>query len=221
MKALIVICVHPERTVHIDFDVAPKFRLATFDYSGRGYVPDWEAPIDRSWSRTTAGKGEIFHALGQEEFGEFDFFSVIDDDVGLRVSDINHALFLGRTHELDLFQPSLSADSQISFPHLRQRPGLAMAETTFVEVMMPFFSRQAYEACRDLFGQSQSGWGMDIAWSDRRHKQGGRLRILHAVMATHLRPLTSHNWTMPNGLTAKEELQRVMQLNGLERYEIR
>ncbi|HQR04825.1 MAG: hypothetical protein JSR19_06620 [Proteobacteria bacterium] len=219
-QALVVICVHPGRDIQIIFDTAAQFRLAYFDFSGTGYT-SVEYPFQTGWSIRTHGKGEVLAALADQHLTDFDYLAIIDDDVGLRISDINRLLLLGRSHRLDLFQPSLSADSYISHPHLRHRPNHEMVETSFVEAMMPFFSYLTFERCRDLFAQSQSGWGIDIVWSDRICRARGRLGVIHAVVATHLRPVRSHTWIMPNGLTPPEEMRALIRRHGIGKYAVR
>lgn len=221
MKALVVMCVHPHSPLAIHFDVPAQFRTAFFDFTGSGFIPNVNVQAAYNWSYCTSGKGEILFWIAKHAPKDFDFVAVMDDDVSMRVSDINHLLFLAKLHQLDLFQPSLTQESASNFPHLKQRPGSRLAATTFVEVMTPFFSRKAFDLCQDLFGESLSGWGIDIVWSDRIIKNQLRLAIVHEVAATHLRPINSTNWIMPNGETPQNELVRVMRSHGLDRYEVR
>ena len=221
MNAFVVFCVHPEGPFAIDIDAAPRFRAAFLDYTGSGFVPDCTLTSTSRWSTVTHGKGRGIAHVAQHAPQDFDYIAVLDDDVSLRISDINRLLFLGRLHQLDIFQPSLSHESPTSFPHLRNRPGFSVVATNFVEVMAPFFSRRAFEMSRDLFDQSISGWGMDIVWSDRMIKKGGKLGVIHEVVASHLRPHNSQHWTLPNGETPKAEMIRLMKANGLDHYEVR
>lgn len=220
MTPFIVFCVSPRQELAIHFDCAPQFRFAFFDYSGTGHRPDCSASPTHAWSVKTHGKGELLRVCAGLIPEDADYIGVLDDDVHLRVSDINRLLFLGRLHRLDIFQPSLSHESDTNFPHLKNRPGTMIASTTFVEVMAPFFSRQAFEECRDLFSTNVSGWGVDIVWSHRVLQRQGRLGIVHAVTASHLRPTQSQDWVMPNGEKPLDEMRKTMRENGLESYHV-
>jgi len=221
MTPFMVFCVSPQQPLAIHFDCPPQFRFAFFDYSGTGHQPPCSASPTHAWSVKTLGKGDLLRVCADLIPSDASYIGVLDDDVHLRVSDINYLLFLGALQQLDLFQPSLSHESDTNFPHLKTRPGTLLAPTTFVEVMAPFFSRQAFEECRTLFSSSISGWGLDIAWSHRLLQRQGRLAIIHAVTASHLRPLGSQHWVMPNGEKPVDEMRRVMKENGIESYHIK
>ncbi|MBI4984257.1 MAG: hypothetical protein HZC24_02620 [Rhodocyclales bacterium] len=216
-SALVCIGCHPESPLLLNFDVAAEFRFGFFDYSGTGYAP----PIDAAafaWSRRTAGKGELMAAAAALLDADAAYYGFLDDDIELAVSDINRLLDIGRRCGLDVFQPSLSADSYGSFAHLFNDPGVWLRETSFVEVMMPFFSNFAFSACKSTFGESISGWGLDFIWSSRMARQGRRLAVVHDVVAAHRRPSTSTGWKFANGMTSWDELAQIKARHGLLDY---
>lgn len=219
--ALVILVVKPDTPFCIEEDAIPRFRLGFFDFTGSGHVPVTDARPWACWSHQVRGKGEGLAWLDRQVLGEFDYIAVIDHDVMLSISAINRLLFIGRLHRLDLFQPSLSHDSYISHPHLAQRVGALLRNTTFVEVMAPFISAHAYSLVRDLFSETISGYGIDIAWSRRILGQGGRLAVIDGVPATHVNPVTSPTWTFPNGETSLDELRRVIARHGLAGYEFK
>lgn len=222
-QALVVLVVHPDMPFCLYEDTAPDFALACFDYSGKNHAPKTRYAIDHPWSAAVEGKGAVLNTLsGFPEFSDsaFDYFAVIDHDVLLSISDINRLLFIGRFHALDVFQPSLSRDSFISHPHTAHREGFLLRETSFVESMCPFFSARAFNLAKDLFPECISAYGLDLAWSSRVRKTGGRLAIVDAVLARHTRPVTSHTRNFSNGRTPRQELQRTVEHHGLQDYRI-
>lgn len=221
VDALVIVTVTPNAPFCIEEDASPRFRLAFFDFTGSGHAPVTIARPSVCWSHKVAAKGELLAWLDHQVLGDFDYIAVIDHDVMLSISAINRLLFIGHIHNLDLFQPCLSHDSYISHPHLAQRPGNLVRETTFVEVMAPFLSAQAYSIVRDLFPETVSGYGLDIAWSQRIRQQGKRVAVIDGVPAKHLNPVTSPTWSFANGETSLDEMRRVIARHGLENYEIR
>lgn len=220
-EALVVVNVNPAAPFCIEIDAEPRFRLGVFDYSGSGYAPRLPCRIDLRLSRKVLGKGELLAHLADLDLGEYDYIAEIDHDVLLSVSAINRLLFIARLHKLDLFQPSLSHDSFISHPHLANRPGLILRETTFVESMTPFFSAAAFALSKDSFGESISAWGLDFVWSNRVRQTQGRLAVIDAVLAKHLNPVRSNTWRFANGDTPLDELKRALTRHGLTGYEMR
>lgn len=219
--ALVILAVKPDSPFCIEEDAIPQFRLAFFDFTGSDHVPATKARPWACWSHKCLGKGECLAWLDRQALGEFDYIAVIDHDVMLSISAINRLLFIGRTHGLDLFQPGLFHDSHISHPHLALRPGALVRATTFVESMTAFLSARAYALVRDLFPETISAYGIDIAWSQRILNQGGRVAIIDGVPAKHLNPVTSPTWRFPNGETPLDELRRVIARHGLAGYELK
>lgn len=219
--ALVILVVKPDAPFCIEEDAVPRFRLAFFDFTGSNYAPATAARPWACWSHKVTGKGEGLAWLDRQGLPAFDYIAIIDHDVMLSISAINRLLFIGRLHRLDLFQPGLSHDSYISHPHLAQRPGLLLRDTTFVEVMTPFLSAQAYAMVRDLFAETFSGYGLDFVWSQRIRDRGGRVAVVDGVLAKHLNPVTSPTWRFPSGETSLDEMRRVIAYHGLADYELK
>ncbi len=219
-RALVILCVNPATPVCVEPDTQADFRFGFFDFTGSSYVPALYRTTDMRFSHKTAGKGEVMAYLAAQDLGDFDYIAVIDHDVQLSVSAINRLLAIARQHKLDLFQPSLSPDSFISHPHVVQRVGSFMRDTSFVEIMATFFSAPAFNFVKETFIESLSGWGLDLIWSSRIRQNHGKLAIVDDVVAKHLKPLSSHTWRFANGETSQNELMRIMQRHHLMRYRI-
>ncbi|MGI0480587.1 hypothetical protein ACN4EE_07330 [Geminocystis sp. CENA526] len=138
-SALITINIRPNQPLPIYFDTVPKFNICLFDFTGENYFPNLPYPITYYFSQKTQGKGEIMQILSEKLPNTFSYYGFIDHDVLLSISDINKMLFIAEIFNLDLFQPSLSLDSYVNFPHLFHKTGYLIKESNFVEVMMPFF----------------------------------------------------------------------------------
>lgn len=219
---LVVFLIDPKTPFAVEEDATPAFRVAFLDFTGGNHFPNTSLLDGHRWAARLHGKGECLVWLDkQAALGEFSYLAVIDHDVYLSISSINRLLFLGQLHQLDLFQPSLSHDSFISHPHLANRPGYVLRETTLVESMAPFFSASAYARVKYSFGESVSGYGLDFVWAHEIRAGGGKVAIVDAVIAKHLNPVTSHSRRLPSGETSMQELHRVFLNHNLTGYQVR
>lgn len=115
----------------------------------------------------------------------YDAVMFLDDDLILQHADVDRVFELARRHDLDLFQPSLSAGSHCSWADLFHREGSVVRRTTGVEIMMFGFTRRALAACAPLFGRSVSGFGLDFACSIAIRDRGWSCGVVDAVQADH------------------------------------
>ena len=199
----------------IDFDQEPRFDLVTFDYSG-AQAAARHPRISQLISVRTECKGQIFqhtaaHLAGQN--GRYAYVGLIDDDVLVRVSDINRMLHIARVFELDSFAPALSRDSIRNFEHTQRQPDHLLHWVPWVEIMAPFYREPLFMAAAAQFHQSTSGWGIDCFLMPLFQKIANmnKVAVIDAVMATHFRPMTSGTRVFSNGLTARDELVRLGQ----------
>ena len=218
---LVIVCVHPDAPFCLQPDASPRFRLGYFDYTGSGFVPPHASPADLRFSAKVPGKGALMAHLAQQSLGDFEYLAVIDHDIEISVTAINQLLLVARSFQLDLFQPSLSADSHCSHPHLQVRHESALRETTLVECMMPFFSHRAFGLASQYFQESQSGWGLDYLWSHKIRQDDGKLAVIDCVVAKHLNPISSQHWKFANGETAMDEMTRILAHYQLTNYALK
>lgn len=220
-EALVIFIVMPGTPFCIEEDAVPRFRFAFLDFTGSAHAPVTDAVPWACWSMRSGGKGELLAWVARQELGDFDYIAVIDHDVLTSISAVNRLLFIGRCHQLDIFQPALSHDSFISHVHLAQRPGVLLRDTTFVEVMASFLSARAWAMVADLLTETISAYGIDIAWSKRLREAGGRLAVVDGVAVKHMNPVTSHTWTLSSGESSLDELRRIVDRYGLADYELK
>lgn len=202
----------------LQVDATPAFELLLFDYSGR-HAEDGRMVQGlpcRVLAAATECKGEIYAQLARWLAARAtvpEYVGLIDDDVLLTVSGINHALHIARCHGLDLFSPSLSHDSAFTHRWTLHRPHQLFHRALWVEVMMPFYRGALFAAGALHYEGNVSSWGIDkfLMPTLQRLLDLPRAAIVDAVMASHLRPITSGRKVFRNGLTAAQELERMRQ----------
>jgi hypothetical protein len=86
-----------------------------------------------------------------------------DCDVRADTASINRLFALFAEYRLQLAQPAIAA-GEVSYEFLRQRPGLVLRYSPFVECMCPLFTREALYRVLPTFLESRSGWGLDWLW---------------------------------------------------------
>ncbi|MEY8689121.1 MAG: hypothetical protein AB9M53_04470 [Leptothrix sp. (in: b-proteobacteria)] len=196
----------------IHLNARPAFELVVFDYSGQ--VGDGTLVIDGSTatvlSRKTECKGEIFHHLAQHLISRAQtprYVGLIDDDVLLSIDAINHTLHLARCAGLDSFSPSLSHDSEYTHRWTLRQPNRVYRPVDWVEVMMPFYRGTLFLAAAPHFADSISSWGIDKYLMPTMQQLTGanQVALIDAVMASHVRGVSSGQKTYRNGMTAKAE----------------
>jgi hypothetical protein len=212
---------------HLLQDGEPHFDLLVFDYSGRagtsaGPVPGLSPRLPaRLLSEQTQCKGDIYQSLArwlraQQAQGEPlpAQVSLIDDDVVLGVGDLNRLLHLGRCHGLHCYSAALSHDSVYTHRWMLQLPHRVWREALWVEVMMPVYDTRLFMAAAPHFEGNVSSWGLDKYLFPTVQQLTGLTRtgIVDAVMASHIRPITSGNTVYRNGLSAGEERERMRTL---------
>ncbi len=204
----------PLRLLHAD--AAPAFDLVLFDYSGRQAesVQTHHGLTCQVTGAATECKGDIYACLARwlvDRGRAPEYVALIDDDVLLSVSAINHALHIARCHGLDAFSPALSHDSEFTHRWTLHRPHRQFHRVAWIEVMMPFYRGALFAAAALHFEGNVSSWGIDKYLIPTLQKllDLPHTAIVDAVMASHLRPITSGQKVFRNGLTAMQELQRM------------
>lgn len=207
-------------------DVPPQFELLVFDYSGQagisgsavpGLPPHVNAVL---LSEKTECKGDIYQALArhlearrsQDGAAELPgFVALIDDDVMLSTHDIHRLLHIGRCHGLHCFSAALSHDSEYTHRWMLHVPHQQWREALWVEVMMPFYDTRLFLAAAAHFEGNISSWGIDKYLFPTVQKLEGfeRTAIVDAVVASHIRPITSGDGAFRHGMTAAQERDRL------------
>lgn len=190
---------HPKRL----FDVA----LNDFSGSGTGIdIAEWKfAERAHKWPGI---------AVNLEKIGDgYDYIAFIDNDITLSTDQLNTLFLTASALRLDLFQASLTEDSCTAWAELKQRNDSYVRAVRLVEIMMPIFSRRGLAACRETFGMSTTGWGLDLVWTKILKRRG--MGVCDSVTAGHRRPVGSHLWRNEQGMDAREEMREVCSRFGI------
>lgn len=132
-----------------------------------------------------------------------------DDDVKVSTNDLNRLFLIGDCLNLNIWHPSLTADSYIYWQHLKQQPDSLIRPTNTVDLMAPIFSREALKICMDSFSFNYSGWGLEIVWFHLMQPNPKHATI-DAVPVIHTRPVRGGARIMPNGKTPTEECNEML-----------
>lgn len=91
-------------------------------------------------------------------------FIFLDDDLEMTYSDLSGFLRYCEDHKLQMAQPSLTRDSYYSHEHLLNASNKGWRLVDMIEVMCPYFSREALKTVIRTFDLSYSTWGLDYIW---------------------------------------------------------
>lgn len=144
----------------------------------------------------------------------YEFYAFLDDDIEVTTDQLNEIFKIAKKHRLEMFQPSLTRDSFFSHPQLLQKKSnKEIRRTHFVEVMMPFFSKNALEKCLPTFSYNESSWGLDlIVWPQIVGPKN--IHVVDSVAVRHTRPVQSFTQKLSNGLTPMEEYRLIRKQYG-------
>lgn len=149
----------------------------------------------------TAKKFENIHRfLTEEDWSGYDRVGIIDDDCLTSPGDIQKLFEMGESHNFDLWAPALGQGSYISHGATVHRPEFDFRISNVVEIMCPFWSRRALEACLDDFidGPNRQGHGLEYSWEaildsyNGKTKFGGWVAIVDKYPMIHTKPVTQN-----------------------------
>ncbi len=144
----------------------------------------------------------------------YEQYAFLDDDLYVSTDTLNQVFRVGKAARLPLYQPALTKTSICGWEFLRSlfdptRPGEKFYEkfsprkVQMVEVMMPFFSRDALVKCLPTFDFNFSGWGTDVyQWPPAVDYQ---MFVLDWLTVGHYTDATRRQRILPNGLTPWQE----------------
>ena len=185
---------------------ARLFDLAVNDWTGSG---KFSAAAQQAEFRF-AEKGHKWPTLARllPRLPAYRYYAFIDEDIDVSVDALNKLFQVGELLDLSLFQPALSKRSHYSHEFSRVDPNSYVRPTTFVEIMVPFFSHDALMKCAPTFTLSELGWGLEYLWNEILRSQG--MAIIDRFPVTHIRPVQSNRWKNQRGETAEQECARML-----------
>ena len=114
-------------------------------------------------------------------------FALVDDDIMTTWRDMNEMFALFTEFDLALAQPALSG--HVIHPITLPNKDYLLRFTSFVEVMTPWFSRDALRTCLPTFLGNDRGFGMDHIWPKLLGEPRNKLAIVDKIVVEHTRPL--------------------------------
>lgn len=91
-------------------------------------------------------------------------FIFLDDDLEISYTELGGFLTFCFKNNFSMAQPSLTIDSYFSHEYLLQKAISSWRRVEMIEVMCPYFSKNALKAAIHTFDLSYSTWGLDYLW---------------------------------------------------------
>jgi hypothetical protein len=101
--------------------------------------------------------------LKNNSYSQYEYIGFLDDDLITDIDNVNRSIELAKNSGLKLFQMSVTQDSDIFYPILKNDPNLTYSITNFNEVMGMFIHTSLIPICQELWEMYDiySGWGFD------------------------------------------------------------
>lgn len=187
----------------------------TFDVALNYYEEAGELPAEYSFSIPGQKLWTAAEAMREIDMSRYDAIAILDDDLTVSAEQINRLFEFGIEHGLSMWQPALTPESFHSHGHTIQREGKTHRRAPFVEMMAPFFSREALVKCLPSFQRNESGWGLDsIVWPRLLDQKG--IAIVDSIPVGHMRPIQSHKIKLANGKTPHQELAEIQAVSEVD-----
>ena len=138
-----------------------------FDIALNLYAPPKERSLDDCEYSYSGGANKYkgaYQFIDDALLETYRGFMFLDDDLEMTYSDLNRFLEYCWAHGFGLAQPSLTSDSCYSHGHLLNASRSGWRSVGMVEVMCPYFSRDALRLALNTFDLSYSTWGLDLLW---------------------------------------------------------
>lgn len=218
MKKCLVIATVAEDGFYNWMGTSEVFDLILVNFNPEGFsVSNIPPPEPEYYYEDTGFKHHLYKRLIESRnlLDKYDWIWMPDYDVELEKSEIERMFRIAQEYNLNICQPSLTHDSYHSFPFVLNDPAKFMRYTNYVEIMCPLFKTEALKKVLWTFTVTYSGWAQDFLWA--RELNYERLAIIDDIQATHVKPVESQYWQLPNGLNADQELEIAVRLFGLDK----
>ena len=240
LSAISVVCVRDDRT-----DLNHR-NLVFLQAGPQSCHRDWYKDTPRSWDLLVnyydaggfdEGFGDIIFFQAGTKFTaihniltkfpdiltNYDYILFLDDDIGVSMSSLD-ALFNACTrYGLDLAQMALSDRSHCIWECVFARGRNGLRHLNCVEIMMPVMSQRVIRLCRDVFGKSISGFGLDLLISKKiANADYTNIAIIDDIVVDHLKPIDDsdgryYSYLRSRHINPKAELWRFIQTEKIDR----
>jgi hypothetical protein len=179
-----------------------------------GADDDRQFPGSTFCHRYRGGKWNGIYAFFQtypEALERYDYFWLPDDDIDASSEKIDRIFETMTAHQFELAQPSLARGSFLSHLITLNNPSFIYRYVSFVELMVPIFSRTMLQRVLPLFASTRSGFGMDFVWHRFTSNPMAKVAILDNVNVTHTRPVGGalHKMMRSEGVSSAQEEQDI------------
>lgn len=165
---------------------------ANFDIALCYYGPNHNYSFKKNITYTLHNKDHKFPNFvklftNYPELYEYDYFFFIDDDLIINAQDIQQVFYNAIKNDLDLCQPSLSKESDISHKHLTHKEGKNIERTNFVEIQAFCMSNKFLRRTFPYFFMTECGWSTDSAFHYiiRSEPFKWKFAIIHGIKMKH------------------------------------
>jgi hypothetical protein len=128
-----------------------------------------------------------------EALNQYQYFWFPDDDIKASSEEVIRCLEIGMANNLQIFQPSLDDNSFYSHLITLQHRSFTLRYTNFVEIMVPFISRELLARTIGLLNGNRSGFGLDYVWPEIAAEIGQdptkSAAVIDLVSVRHTRPV--------------------------------
>ena len=130
--------------------------------------------------------------LEKLDYKKYEYVAFFDDDLITDVQNLNRAFELAKERDLKVFQLSVTNDSDVFYPILRNQPGVKYTKTNFIEVMGPVIHTSLIPLCLDLWNRYDiySGWGFDKVLCDLTKEDAA---VIHCSQMYHPKKVSSYD----------------------------
>lgn len=175
------------------------WRITTNDRSYETLViqyNDYEPP-ENTYDILIKEKGQKW-ALIKElfktyDYSKYEYVAFFDDDLITDVYNLNGAFELAKEKDLKLFQLSVTHDSDVFYPILKNKQDTKYTKTNFIEVMGPVIHTSLLPVCLELWDKYdiESGWGFDKVLCDLTKTDAA---VIHKYQMVHpMKNVSSYN----------------------------
>lgn len=175
-------------------------------------IPDHPSIIRHEFK---GGKWQGIFNFFQENpayLNDYDYFFFPDDDIETTSSNILAFFEQCQEHNLKLAQPALKADSYFSHIITIERSAFSVRRTNFVELMIPYMSRNVLLQCLPFFKDTNYGWGLDFIWASFTDTPTQQVGIIDTTPVGHYRPLAGNNNQSIQTIQAQEMMYQERQV---------
>jgi hypothetical protein len=153
---------------------------------------------------------------------KYDHISFVCDDIKASPDKWNSMFEICGKYGLDIAQPAILGP--VSWEITKPVERCLLRFTNFVEIMCPTFKLSTLKEIKWTFGESKSGWGLDLLWAHFLPFPKFRHAIIDIVTVEHTRPLLAGQLKTvlrQQGINSREEKQAILQRYGIASPQIR